>query len=311
MFFYVCTMVRLLCLARAGCSISNFTTCQNCTNGRYSILPGATSATSCVLCGTFARGRRWRRKGGRTLALLHVCAVEQLPMCVYCAGVLSSFTGGCGSCGSLLRCHKLSIVFCRANECLGKNRRVPCLYCRTHSFHMHSLNHLPQCLRTPHPATHTDSISLPSFSYAHILAASHLFSLSPPPPSRNVVGVAGAGFACPAGSANQTQCLAGRYSAAGQSTCSPCNAGYACPVGSISPTPAAAICPVGTFALAGSPRCSDCPAGRYGNSTGRPDGGCSGACTAGFACPPRSTNATAVLCLVSGFVGGVGEWRSD
>jgi hypothetical protein len=50
-------------------------------------------------------------------------------------------------------------------------------------------------------------------------------------------------------------CPAGRFSAAGDASCTPCSAGYACPAGSVSATPSAAICVAGRYSLFGATSC--------------------------------------------------------
>ena len=42
--------------------------------------------------------------------------------------------------------------------------------------------------------------------------------------------------------------------------------------------------------------CTECPGGRYGSSTGATSDLCTGACTAGYACPAGSTSPTASVC---------------
>ena len=91
-----------------------------------------------------------------------------------------------------------------------------------------------------------------------------------------------AGFACPPGSTNATAvlCSAGQYSVAGSGVCTNCSAGI---YGSVSGQPSAA--------------CSGlCLEGRFGSTSGLTSMMCEGPCVAGYACPPGSTNATAVLC---------------
>jgi hypothetical protein len=155
-----------------------------------------------------------------------------------------------------------------------------------------------------------------------------------PPGSYSVGGAVGGCTLCPPGTfGNSTglstvacsgQCAAGRYgSVSGLSSplCEGlCVAGYACLPGSTNAT--AAVCGAGQYSLAGSGVCTNCSAGTYGSSTGLSTVGCSGlcaagrfgsvsglssssscegACTAGYACPAGSTNATAVMC-------GIGQY---
>jgi hypothetical protein len=61
------------------------------------------------------------------------------------------------------------------------------------------------------------------------------------------------------------------------------------------PTP----CPLGWYndtSLAGSSFCGLCAAGSFGGMEGLTSPACSGNCSAGYACPAGSTNATAVMC---------------
>jgi hypothetical protein len=93
---------------------------------------------------------------------------------------------------------------------------------------------------------------------------------------------------CPAGVFGETSGLTSR-------TCSGnCSAGYACPAGSTNAT--AVLCPPGAYSQPGSGSCALCVAGTYGLSWGEALPGCSGNCSAGYSCPPGSTNATALLC---------------
>ena len=76
-----------------------------------------------------------------------------------------------------------------------------------------------------------------------------------------------------------------------------CVGGYFCTAGSTSPTsqlcPGGAYCPGGA---AGAPYL--CPAGRFGNTSGVSDSGCSGACMDGYFCPSGTTSPTAYACAV-------------
>jgi hypothetical protein len=111
---------------------------------------------------------------------------------------------------------------------------------------------------------------------------------------------------CPLGTYNDGSstdcplCPAGTYGATmGLTTaaCSGnCTAGYACREGTISSTPLLFMCPVGKFSVAGAATCSLCPGGTYGATEGVTTSACSGNCTAGYACPAGSTNATAMAC---------------
>ena len=49
------------------------------------------------------------------------------------------------------------------------------------------------------------------------------------------------------------------------------------------------LCPVGSYARAGSATCSVCPAGRYGNTAGATSELCAGSCDPGYYCPANST----------------------
>jgi hypothetical protein len=109
-------------------------------------------------------------------------------------------------------------------------------------------------------------------------------------------------------------CSAGQYSLAAAVTCTLCPAGafgqsvglssptctgtcvqgYACPAGSTNAT--ALICPAGLYSYAGAAVCAECPPGTFGDSPGLSSALCSGACTAGYACPAGSTNTTASAC---------------
>jgi hypothetical protein len=129
-------------------------------------------------------------------------------------------------------------------------------------------------------------------------------------------GACSAGYACPAGSTNATvsTCPAGQFSNSGASTCSMCaagrfgatdvmntsacsgvcTAGYACPAGSTNAT--VSTCPAGQFSNSGASTCSMCAAGRFGATNVMNTSACSGVCTAGYACPAGSTNATVSVC---------------
>jgi hypothetical protein len=150
-----------------------------------------------------------------------------------------------------------------------------------------------------------------------------------------------AGYFCAAGSTNATAsaCPMGRFSLSGSSTCTNCSAGrygsatarisaactapcpagtygategltsagcsgncsagHACVAGSTNAT--AAICAAGRYSVGGAGVCSACPAGTYGATAGLPSAACSGNCSAGYACPVGSTNATASICPVGKF----------
>jgi hypothetical protein len=51
-------------------------------------------------------------------------------------------------------------------------------------------------------------------------------------------------------------------------------------------------CPVGSYCPDGASDPLPCPGGRFGAEEGLYTSSCSGPCTAGFFCPPGSTNAT-------------------
>jgi hypothetical protein len=124
---------------------------------------------------------------------------------------------------------------------------------------------------------------------------------------------------CPAGafrpSSSSTgpgcvQCGPGRWgqtaNLAGSLCSGPCTAGYACPAGSTSAT--ALECAVGRYSLQGMGECMGCAAGRYGSSAAATNASCSGPCTAGYACPAGSTNATALECAAGQYsLHGMGE----
>jgi hypothetical protein len=73
-----------------------------------------------------------------------------------------------------------------------------------------------------------------------------------------------------------------------------CSPGYACPAGSTSPQQV--VCPLGTYSLSGAGACTQCAAGRFGASLAQGNASCTGPCSAGFACPAGSANATAREC---------------
>jgi hypothetical protein len=83
--------------------------------------------------------------------------------------------------------------------------------------------------------------------------------------------------------------VAGKYSFAGNPSCTNCNAGYACPAGSTSPTPAAAQCAAGRFSIAGATACTDCSAGYACPSAGATNGTV-------LECAPGTYSAGAVAC---------------
>lgn len=56
-----------------------------------------------------------------------------------------------------------------------------------------------------------------------------------------------------------------------------------------------------------SPEQLDCPAGRYGDSPGLSSPECSGACTPGFECPPRSVSSRASVCPAGHYCGSSGK----
>jgi hypothetical protein len=49
--------------------------------------------------------------------------------------------------------------------------------------------------------------------------------------------------------------------------------------------------------------CSLCPGGRFGSTKGLTSPSCTGACSAGYVCPPGSTSSTAAGCPVGTFSG--------
>lgn len=108
-----------------------------------------------------------------------------------------------------------------------------------------------------------------------------------------------AGYACPPGSASPSPassvCSAGRYSWSGAEVCSDCAPGFACPLPA-AVIPTVAECPAGRWSLGGAVACSACMAGRFGATPRMNVTGCTGDCTAGFACPPGATNATHQQC---------------
>jgi hypothetical protein len=82
-------------------------------------------------------------------------------------------------------------------------------------------------------------------------------------------------------------CAAGLFGATPLMTSSGCSgicaAGHACPEASTSAMEQR--CAPGSYSLAGAGSCTACPAGTYGAVSGLTTAGCSGLCTAGFACP--------------------------
>ncbi len=131
-------------------------------------------------------------------------------------------------------------------------------------------------------------------------------------------GTCGAGYSCPPGTAaaNATAsvCPAGTFSTEGAGSCSQCAAGlyggspgavspqcsglcapgFFCTSGSTNNTPS--VCPAGQYSMAGAGQCSDCSSGQYGSTPGLQTPDCTGPCTAGYACPAGSVNATVTLC---------------
>ncbi len=119
--------------------------------------------------------------------------------------------------------------------------------------------------------------------------------------------VSGACQPCPAGRFSLSgltnacsSCAAGRFGATAAmntSACSGnCTAGYSCPLWSTNGT--VSVCPVGQFSNSGAPTCSVCAAGLFGAVAAINTSACSGNCTAGYACPAGSTNATVSPCPV-------------
>jgi hypothetical protein len=89
----------------------------------------------------------------------------------------------------------------------------------------------------------------------------------------------------------------------------PCDSGYYCPGGTGVPIlcPPGSYCPStrgsdgsrgsrGSYGGAGLTAPIKCPGGTYGSSGGATTAACSGACMAGYVCPPGSTSATVVDC---------------
>jgi hypothetical protein len=102
-----------------------------------------------------------------------------------------------------------------------------------------------------------------------------------------------------------------RYGTSGtnSSACSgPCSPGYSCPAGSTNAT--AVICPAGSYSVAAAAMCTPCPGGRYGSSLAMSVAACSGACTAGYACPAGSTNATTSICPAGKYSEAASPWCS-
>lgn len=116
------------------------------------------------------------------------------------------------------------------------------------------------------------------------------------------------------------QCVAGSATLGNQESCVPCAPGFA------APTPGSLVCsmcaagsyaagigsvncttaPVGSYAAQGASTAELCLAGRFGDSAGRPDGQCSGACERGHHCPAGSTSATANKCPAGTFNNAAG-----
>jgi hypothetical protein len=67
-------------------------------------------------------------------------------------------------------------------------------------------------------------------------------------------------------------------------------------------------CPAGRYSVGGAVGgCTQCPPGTFGSIPGLSTTACTGLCSAGYACPARSTNATAVICGVDQYsVAGAG-----
>ena len=97
---------------------------------------------------------------------------------------------------------------------------------------------------------------------------------------------------CPPGStsASSQLCPSGSYcNDAGNFTC---RAGYYCVANSVLPQK----CDVGKWSSDGASTCQDCDGGSYGMRSQLTVRTCDGPCSAGYFCPPGSTNSTAVLC---------------
>lgn len=126
--------------------------------------------------------------------------------------------------------------------------------------------------------------------------------------STSMGGICLPGYACPSGSILPSPCIPGTYqNLTGQSLCLPCPPGYVC--GSTAtvqpvPCPLGYVCSVGTIivnrpclpgtygpvtGLTNENDCFSCPGGEYCAIPGL--NRTSGSCTAGYSCPPRSTNA--------------------
>ncbi len=109
-----------------------------------------------------------------------------------------------------------------------------------------------------------------------------------PPGSYSVGGAVGWCTLCPPGTFGSSSGLTSPVCSGN------CSAGYACPTGSTNSI--AAVCPVGRYSQSGWGSCNLCAAGSFGGTEGLTSPACSGNCSAGYACPAGSTNATAVMC---------------
>ena len=104
---------------------------------------------------------------------------------------------------------------------------------------------------------------------------------------------------CPVNSTAPLPCPPGRYSSRGAAVCVDCPAGqYSATESSTTCT----VCPAGAFCAAGSATPTLCDAGRFSAATGLATA-CTSSCTAGYACPPGSTNGTALPCLPGTYSG--------
>ena len=174
--------------------------------------------------------------------------------------------------------HVCEIEVCAPGQYLGPNFTTGCLQCPPGSYSVGGA--VGGCTQCP-PGTFGNSTRLFSPACSGLCAAGWFGSVSGLL-SSSCEGACTAGYACPAGSTSSTAilCGAGRYSLAGAGVCINCSAGtYGSSTGLL------------TAACSGL-----CAAGRFGSVSGLSSSSCEGACMAGYACPPGSTNATAVVC---------------
>ena len=112
-------------------------------------------------------------------------------------------------------------------------------------------------------------------------------------------GPSGACFECPdfaVRSQHADRCVEcpAHHMASGSSACAPCPAGSERPLGSDECT----LCPTGMASTGGGAPCVPCAVGRYGDSPGRTDLKCTGACHEGHYCAAGSTSAYPPACAV-------------